>query len=219
MKKEFTREQRNRKYLNSVIDGHIEAVAHQLKNFADINCKNRKGQTALFLAMEKNRLPMVEYLLDRQINTEIKNLAGDTALQYAIKLENMDFVDVLLKNSAKVLGFTGRKDPLIMAIDRNSVAIIDCMAKHGVSLGAEDHRALRHAIINDKHDVLLALLSHGENEFLKRTLGKPAWNGFYGINDKRESHAMTLNMLVSYVEHDHLNANIETESETQGLSF
>ena len=66
-------------------NGHAETVSLLLDNGADINAKNRDGQTALHVAAKYGHDAIVSLLLDNGADIEAKNIDGSTPLHRAAK--------------------------------------------------------------------------------------------------------------------------------------
>jgi len=79
------------------IENQITLLQLILDNGADINEQNKKGKTALMLAIEYENKSIAEYLLQQGADVNIKDNEGGTALTYA------------QKNSVRILGKLRKK--------------------------------------------------------------------------------------------------------------
>jgi ankyrin repeat protein len=66
--------------MHAVRMGHLQTVLYLLDQGADVNARNHRGNTALFLAVEFRRVPIARELLLRRAKANLRNHAGQTAL-------------------------------------------------------------------------------------------------------------------------------------------
>ncbi|KAI0981863.1 hypothetical protein GJ496_010182 [Pomphorhynchus laevis] len=96
------------KLLKAVDDDDIDTVKKICKfgdqNIANIG-DNNTGITALMLAAEKNRLSIIEYLINDEIKADhsIVDIEGKTALMYASRVGCNEAVSLLLDYGADVI--------------------------------------------------------------------------------------------------------------------
>ncbi len=101
-------------HLASYIESDIQQKrsAGLLLNYgADINLKNTAGDTIIHIAVRRNDLPLLKYLIDRfsiNINLNIKNNDGRTPVSLAKKLERKEVTNLFndLKKARQEVGFT-----------------------------------------------------------------------------------------------------------------
>lgn len=67
----------------------------------DINACNNCGDTALHIAVEKNLQVIIDMLLEKKIDTSIKNVRNLTALDLATLLQNRDVQYMIINNRWK----------------------------------------------------------------------------------------------------------------------
>jgi len=78
---------------------------------ADVNVRNKEGNTPLHLAVRANNRQVVELLLSKSVALDLPNHRGDTALLLAVKLGHHEIVSLLIAAGADVnvqdqLGFS-----------------------------------------------------------------------------------------------------------------
>jgi len=66
----------------------------------NVNLKNKKGQTTLYVAINNDNLATTLYLLEHKANINIQDNNGDTPLHFAIKESNKKMVTLLLLKGA-----------------------------------------------------------------------------------------------------------------------
>lgn len=82
----------------------------------DINYQNKKGETALFLAITNLDFNMVQVLIDHGLDIEIKNKYMETAIYYAARHGCLQIFTYLLEQKAALEGFSSdTKENILMA--------------------------------------------------------------------------------------------------------
>ena len=80
-------------YFNQYFDKIID-------NGADLNIQDNNGYTILMWLVESNDIPISKkLLLNPNIDINLKNNEGDTALDIALKEKNRDFINLLLNDN------------------------------------------------------------------------------------------------------------------------
>ena len=74
----------NNLFIKAAHDGITEIVAFMVDKQADLNSKNKFGDTALMSASLNGHTKTVELLLNARAHANIKNVFGETALSYAV---------------------------------------------------------------------------------------------------------------------------------------
>lgn len=129
-------------------DGNYELY----KMFVDkddhgINFRNKKGSTALMLAAEAGNLKIVQNLLDKNATLEKTDIAGQTALMYALKKASdphTEIVKLLLQKGAAT-----------NVMDNDNNGVMDLARKLG-----EDGKEVYQELINStQNNVLLPILN------------------------------------------------------------
>ena len=80
------------------------AKAHNMKNSGmlklDLNSRNKKSQTALHIAVNKEHMQVIKILLGLDAHVSLQDIDGDTPLHDAISKRNDTIVDLLLEANA-----------------------------------------------------------------------------------------------------------------------
>jgi ankyrin repeat protein len=80
--------------------GHTEFVAYLLDTkWMDIECRNSKNQTPLWLAAQSGRLQVIELLLKHKANLHVKDNDGHTPLDAATDCGHSEVADLLHKQA------------------------------------------------------------------------------------------------------------------------
>ena len=83
----------------AVRTGALESISLLIDAGADINSQNKKGETALMI---QNDLKITELLLKNNVDVNIKDNSGQTALHHSIKKEKSEVISLLLEKGADV---------------------------------------------------------------------------------------------------------------------
>ena len=82
--------------------GHYESVKFLLENGAQINKKNRQGNSAIMFAVQYGHLDIMQMLLEKGADINDKNILGFTPLLYALDYHQTEIVEYLIENGAEV---------------------------------------------------------------------------------------------------------------------
>jgi ankyrin repeat protein len=70
----------------------------------NLNSKNRKRETPLIIACAESTSPVVEILMELQVDQEVVDIHDNNALYYAVRNGSFEIVEMLLKNNARLDG-------------------------------------------------------------------------------------------------------------------
>ena len=73
-----------------------------IENGADIEAKNRDGETALFEAVKYGKKEIVEMLIENGVDINVKNRDGETALFDAVLCEKNEIVKLIVESGADI---------------------------------------------------------------------------------------------------------------------
>jgi uncharacterized protein len=76
-------------------NNHNETLELLMNRGADINMRNKSGETALMWAAGNNHIEAVEMLLERGAKIHARNRSGQTALRLAQKCENQAIAELI----------------------------------------------------------------------------------------------------------------------------
>lgn len=88
--------------INGSTFGNVKIIKEALNNHAEINFKNKEGQTALYLVSKLCRFDLVQLLVEK--GAEVNTSGNDkiTPLHWAVEYDNIKIISYLLKNKADV---------------------------------------------------------------------------------------------------------------------
>ena len=73
-----------------------------LRNGADVNTKNEKGFSLLMCCSKNNDKNSINTLLSYGVDINAKDTKGNTALDYAVAMDNLKIVQLLVENGALI---------------------------------------------------------------------------------------------------------------------
>lgn len=148
--------------------GDLESVKALIEKGADVNARSQQDATALTMALKGNpeseqifrllldkgaevpksaileavsgsSLSIVQQLLDRNVDLEVKGEFGQTPLMIAAKAGRVDIVKALLAkgadtNAKRGIGVTA----LMLAAEENRIAVVEALINGGADVGVED---------------------------------------------------------------------------------
>jgi len=147
-------------------NGDITQVKSLIKaNPAIINSIDNKGFTPLHIAITKNQIKIVEYLITAGANVNIKNKNGLSPLFTALDRGKNKIAILLIENGADIYikGYQNRT-LLHMAARGNNVTVARSLIGKGIEVNARDSRgntALDLALVGGKADVTDLLINKG----------------------------------------------------------
>lgn len=79
---------------NAILKGDLATVKKFVEYGADVNEMNN-GLTPLMMAARYNRVDIIKYLLEKGADKQIKDVRGNTALQYAENSKSVEALEFL----------------------------------------------------------------------------------------------------------------------------
>jgi ankyrin repeat protein len=114
---------------DAVKRNNVQRVIDLIENGADVNARDRYGQTALMLAAHNGYQEIVEILIAHRANLNITSKYGLSALMLAVVAEHAEVAHLLVKAGADVSllgtgapGFAG-KTAYDLAVERSMVEL------------------------------------------------------------------------------------------------
>ncbi|XP_048735277.2 serine/threonine-protein phosphatase 6 regulatory ankyrin repeat subunit A-like [Ostrea edulis] len=132
----------------------------------DCNVQDRKGNTALMMGVVRG-MEYVKPLIEKGANTNIKNYRDQTALSFAMHMENSEIVSYLLENGGDPnIVSTDGTPPIVFASITGAYDITQKLVKHGAEVASKNvqgYTALHVAAWNGHCDIMQLLLDTGMN--------------------------------------------------------
>lgn len=116
----------------AVLEGNIELVKSLLSQGADVNARDRRGQTVLHIAASNGHKVLVELLLAKGASIDAKGPAGGTALHGASRFGHRDVVELLIAKGADINARRYNwQTPLSVAKEQGHEDVVELLKKHG----------------------------------------------------------------------------------------
>lgn len=173
-------------FAQAAFDGDLDKIKKLFAQGADINDAGKKG-SPLILACQKNHAVVAEFLMEKGADLNLATSMGGTALNRASENGNVDLVEKLLANGAKIGPLA-----LIVAAREGFSQVVEILVKAGSDIDAKQHwgqTALMLAAKNGHDDVVAFLLESGADPKLRDKSGATAL-GIALDNDEPEIAAM-----------------------------
>lgn len=136
---------------------------------ADVNARDKYGETVLMMLSEKVTSEIVWDLINAGAKVNVRDNDGDTALISVAEVNNPDVLKTLLDAGAKVNGSNNDgKTALMMAASSGLVNNLRALILAGADVNARDKdgkTALMYAVDNDERAAARFLKAHGAIEF------------------------------------------------------
>ncbi len=149
----------------AVRSNNLEAVIYLVKQGADLEAKNRSGDTPLQLAAGKALKPkmkddddeeikaiynrrIVAYLIEKGADVNTSDVVGWTPLHHAARFNNMPVIKLLVEHGADLyaqadLSSDAGHTPLHIAAMYGALEAVDYFAYKGVNIYTEDNNGLK----------------------------------------------------------------------------
>ena len=130
----------NHSFIKAVITGDIKSVQVLLKEGANVNFIEGRGDTALLIAVNFGYENMVKFLVANGANVNfVKDITGDTALHFAANQGYQKIVEFLVDNGANVNFKVKDGDTaLFLALVRGHDNIVEFLVERGADVDAID---------------------------------------------------------------------------------
>ena len=112
----------------------VKTVKLAIKDNADVNFIDSRGNTPLIWACHRNNLAIVELLLKNDADANIANWYGQTPLFWAFKNKNIAMAQLLLNHGAD----DATQTPLIDSCTRGNADIVNALLKSGANVNTVD---------------------------------------------------------------------------------
>lgn len=100
-------------------------------NSQEINAQDEFGETLLHLAVNAQRVDVVEFLVRNQIDPKVRNKNGMTGMALAAGRNSVKILNLLLQAYKNELSTDEQSEMLVCAVTCNAIDSVVCMLKHG----------------------------------------------------------------------------------------
>lgn len=129
----YAQQQSKRSLNQAVVDGDIDQVKSEISAGADVNTKDgRTGLTLLQIAINKKHTEIIQLLLDKGADVNIKDKQGRGPIHLAVVTGQKDIVEKLIAKGADINAIDGRaENALTLARKNNQTEITELLLKNG----------------------------------------------------------------------------------------
>ncbi|RCW92694.1 ankyrin repeat domain-containing protein [Winogradskyella arenosi] len=159
----------NTAFMNAAENNNLELVKTLAQHLNAVNMTNKKGQSALTLAVAGNSPEVVAYLIDKGFKTDIVDVDGNNLVAYAIgsysarnKAAFSKKLEILKSNSADVTAVQKNGNTWFhLAVEQNSLDLLKLAVDMNQDINAknsEGNTALHIAALKAKDTTILKFL-------------------------------------------------------------
>jgi ankyrin repeat protein len=146
--------------------GNIDKINNLFKTYS-VNCRTKKGESALMRAILKKNIDAVKLLLEMNADVDASIKNGSTVLMSAALQDDVAFVNALLKKGAKVNLQTDNGLTAVMgAAFQGHVEIVNALLEKGANVNLQNsvnETALMWAAKTGHVEIVNVLLENGAN--------------------------------------------------------
>ncbi|KAI9147082.1 ankyrin repeat protein [Paramyrothecium foliicola] len=153
----------------SLFDAAVEALLDKGLPELNINAQDKRGRTALYVAVEQRNLKLFRTLLRKSPNLALQDNLGFTVLHLAVEQHNLQLVKALLEHSTDYLNITDHhgRTAMHIATERGHEDLVNKLLRKGADLNLADNlgrTALLLAAENGNKNVVDLLLRNGADQ-------------------------------------------------------
>lgn len=190
----------NKKLLRAAQAGDIDRIQQLLAAGADIETKNKEGETALFIASREDRPVVVQTLINAGANVHALTKSKSTPLTIAASCGRTPSAEALLRAGAHINA--PNKDnitPLHMAAAWNKLATTQYLIRRGadVNIPSNDGQTpLHRAIAKGFFDIARTLIGAGANIHAVNKKGETPLNSIRYVGPHASTYESCINLLL-----------------------
>lgn len=163
----------------AVLNSDIDLVKKLIQEGVNLEVKDKKGETALFYAVDQNKINIAKYLISKKAELNVWNVHGKPLIHSAIANNQSDLVQLMLDNGLDVNGKKQEGTLLTLScnLQPNNFKLIQLFVNYRVDVNAKDRyhsSALMYLATKEKPnlEIIRYLLKHGANVNLTDRSGK-----------------------------------------------
>lgn len=162
----------------AIFNKKINAMDELIKHGADLYPPIRIGRSILHLAAANGNKEVIEYLLNKGINIDVKSDYSNTPLFWTVFARNWDNAKTLIANGATldIINNDGHT-PISLAVSYNDTNMVDILSKDGMNIKKQNSfgdTQLHAAAYNGYNEMVTLLLEKGINPNLINDQGMTA---------------------------------------------
>lgn len=163
----------------AVIQGDLEKVKKLVTSGVNLEAKDKKGETALFYALDRNFANIARYLIQNKANVNVINIHGRHIIQPAIAKNQFDLVKIMIDHELNLQLKQEGDTVLTIACNLNppNFKMVQLFVERGVNVNARDknhYSALMYLTTKDDPnlDIIRYLIKNGADVNAKDHSGR-----------------------------------------------
>ncbi|HMP88898.1 MAG TPA: ankyrin repeat domain-containing protein [Kiritimatiellia bacterium] len=173
---------RARSALHLAVSSEDPAIIESLLSYkANLEARDKHGETPLLTAVRLGKLGSISLLLDRGADMDARGREGETAVAIAAENGHADIIRFLAARGADIdAGDDIGRTPLIGAAARNHLEAVHSLIELGADVQRRtknSHDALYYSILKASPDIIDLLIQHGANA--TNTYGVIKWTALH----------------------------------------
>jgi ankyrin repeat protein len=154
----------------------LDILAYLLRHGLDVNAKNDRGGTAVFLAAETGNIAAIKMLLQHGADLTFEADNTDTAFMIANRRDNSAVVELFLDNGLQLEAryMADSNTALTLAVDHGSINVAKLLLKRGADVHAVNdggNTPLHLAVCNNIPELISLLLQSGADVNARSSAG------------------------------------------------
>ncbi|XDD45859.1 ankyrin repeat domain-containing protein [Leptospira sp. WS39.C2] len=161
----------------AVLRSDMDRIKQLINSGVNLEEKDKKGETALFYALDKNLVNIARYLIQNHADVNVTNHNGKPAILTAIQFNQYDLVKLMLNHGLKLQNPNGTVLTLACNTKQVNFKLVQLFVEQGVSINAKDknsYSALMYLATNEAPnlDIIRYLIQKGADVNAKDRAGK-----------------------------------------------
>lgn len=163
----------------AVLSSDLDLVKKLTSQSVNLESKDKKGETALFYAVDQNKINIAKFLIQNKADVNIWNANGKPLVHSAIANNQSDLIQLMITYGLDVKSTKQGTSFLILTcnLQPNNLKLIQLFINHGANINATDkyqYTALMHLATKDNPnlDNIRYLIKNGGNVNAKDRSGK-----------------------------------------------
>ena len=159
---------------NNDIGNYIKLIKYLVKNGADVNLQDLKGETALMKAIYRKDSRLVKYLVKNGADVNLKDLEGETALMKAVVIGKIDILESLKMETEVNLQDLKGETALMKAAFIGKIDILESLLKMEADVNLQDLEGETALMKSRNFNITNHLVYNNANCSLKNNKGETA---------------------------------------------
>lgn len=128
--------------MDSIVQGKSDVFNYlsSLKNKIDLEVKNEKGETALFIAAQNKKIEYIKTLIEKGADIKVTDIEGWSLLEVAVQKKDLDMAELFFNAGVKVNHQNGRgRTTLHEAAQQGNLKLTEWLIGKGADVNVLDY--------------------------------------------------------------------------------